>query len=758
MKQALPYLVTTLVLAGLNATSIFAANNPAQAIQLGGTGCVAAASDYDGDRLTDPAVYQASNGAWAVLLSGDGYAPAIVYGWGAPNDRPIPADYDGDRKADPAVYAATGGCWRVWLSVGGYTEAAVSSWGDIGFDPVPQDYDKDGKIDPAVYAVATGAWRVWFSGAGYPEAMVTAHGGIGQAAVAADYDGDGFADPAVYAASNGQWRVWLSSGGYVEAKVTGWGGTNQTPVPADYDGDGWADPAVYDSASSTWRLWLSSDNYQSNQIAFGNPGDLPVPGDYNGDGAAECATYQPTTGNWTIGGLASGQTYYVATTGNDTNSGSAQSPWATPGYGSRRLQPGDTLIIRGGAYRIVEYDQDDLVPPSGTLTAWTTIRGETGNRPLIKGCQGLRAAIDIGGKRYVRIENLEITSEIDSPYSGGLGQGIEAGGSAAGAADISHVVIQDLDIHHIDQGGGINFSGDMHDVRVTGTRISHATMGGIAAPASYGRGGWKQVVISNCYLGYSGHFYGGQVHDDGPLYERPDGFGIEDSDGPVTIVATTAEHNFGDGLDSKSGNTTIERCIVANNSCDGIKLWKGAGRIVNTLVYGRGDGNTQPTDWSPIVIGSDRSGDVFEIINVTVDDEVGNSYATIIQYDHPGVALNLTIRNTIFSSRGLRAPVYLAGSVQATLDYNLFYMPAHSSILVKGTVEYTSEQVGALGSGNRYGDPLFIATGFGATGDYHLRAGSPALDTGTAVGAPANDLAGTSRPQGAGFDIGCYEQ
>lgn len=49
-----------------------------------------------------------------------------------------------------------------------------------------------------------------------------------------------------------------------------------------------------------------------------------------------------------------------------------------------------------------------------------------------------------------------------------------------------------------------------------------------------------------------------------------------------------------------------------------------------------------------------------------------------------------------------------------------------------------------------------------ATGDYHLAAGSPAIDAGVAayegVGAPANDHDGAARPQGGGWDAGAYER
>ena len=52
------------------------------------------------------------------------------------------------------------------------------------------------------------------------------------------------------------------------------------------------------------------------------------------------------------------------------------------------------------------------------------------------------------------------------------------------------------------------------------------------------------------------------------------------------------------------------------------------------------------------------------------------------------------------------------------------------------------------------GDPGFVDL---AAGDYHLAASSPCIDAGTPAGAPATDLEGALRPQGAGYDLGAYE-
>ncbi len=68
-------------------------------------------------------------------------------------------------------------------------------------------------------------------------------------------------------------------------------------------------------------------------------------------------------------------------------------------------------------------------------------------------------------------------------------------------------------------------------------------------------------------------------------------------------------------------------------------------------------------------------------------------------------------------------------------------------------ITYSDIQGGHTGAGNIDSDPLFI----NANNDFHLQHGSPCIDTGTADGAPADDLDGNPRPMGSGFDMGAYE-
>ena len=52
---------------------------------------------------------------------------------------------------------------------------------------------------------------------------------------------------------------------------------------------------------------------------------------------------------------------------------------------------------------------------------------------------------------------------------------------------------------------------------------------------------------------------------------------------------------------------------------------------------------------------------------------------------------------------------------------------------------------------------IYFVNPSGGIGDYHLIATSPVIDAGSGDGAPNIDKDGITRPQGNGFDIGCYE-
>ena len=225
-----------------------------------------ALGDYDGDGISDPAVFRPSTQTWDVRGK-------FVVQFGQPGDLPVPGDYNGDGSTDVAVYRPSTGQWLV-------RNQSTRQLGAPGDIPVPADYDGDGDTDVAVYRLSTRQWLVL-------DKPAVQFGDPGDVPVPGDYNDDGESDIAVYRPSTGFWYVRNQS-------AVQYGGPGEVPVAADYDGDGRTDIAVYRPASGLWRV------RNQFEVQYGDAGDIPVPRDYDGDGRADIAVYSLATSFWHI--------------------------------------------------------------------------------------------------------------------------------------------------------------------------------------------------------------------------------------------------------------------------------------------------------------------------------------------------------------------------------------------------------------------------------------------------------------------------
>ncbi|HEY0049072.1 MAG TPA: VCBS repeat-containing protein, partial [Pyrinomonadaceae bacterium] len=203
------------------------------------------------------------NGIWYVMNEHGGTQTVIQ--WGVDYDIPVPGDYDGDGISDFAVYRpdnpATpedecqfgGGCaWYIIKSAGGSLYGYQLGAKDD--KPVPADYDGDGKTDMAVFRPSNAGWyQVRSSDNTFYGIQF---GQFNDVFVSSDFDGDGIDDLSVWSPTNAAWTILNSSNQAVTSQQ--WGFSTDKPVIGDYDGDGKTDIANW-QADGLWHILLSSN-------------------------------------------------------------------------------------------------------------------------------------------------------------------------------------------------------------------------------------------------------------------------------------------------------------------------------------------------------------------------------------------------------------------------------------------------------------------------------------------------------------------
>ncbi|MFN8388657.1 MAG: M12 family metallo-peptidase [Bdellovibrionota bacterium] len=192
--------------------------------------------------------------------------------WGQPGDVPVAGDYNGDGITDYAVFRSSDASW--WILIKGATpgtdEAHGVRWGERNDIPVPADYDGDGTTDIAVYRPREGKWYIIFADG---SVRTESFGASTDIPVPGDYFGSGKAEPAIYRPQSGS---WLIKRGETKAEVNeqSFGFSSDIPLLGDFDGDGKDELAVWRPTEAAW--YLRTIGGEDRRIQFGLQNDEPL--------------------------------------------------------------------------------------------------------------------------------------------------------------------------------------------------------------------------------------------------------------------------------------------------------------------------------------------------------------------------------------------------------------------------------------------------------------------------------------------------
>jgi hypothetical protein len=425
-----------------------------------------------------------------------------------------------------------------------------------------------------------------------------------------------------------------------------------------------------------------------------------------------------------VTGTVTAATYYVSPSGDDSNPGTIDQPWQTIQHAADTVTAGNTVYIRRGTYNEHVRTMHDGNPTDGYII-FAAYPGET---PIIDGT-GVTEANNgvIVDQSYIKLIGLEICNWTEN--------GIWA--ENAGYLEIADCVVHDV-------GYGIGVSDGTHDFALNRVEMHHFDYYGFDASPSGG---------ADCY---NGTFTDCSAHTwrDPVLGHECDGFALSHEGNQHDFVLNRCEaYTVGDGFVFGGRNVTVNRCS-AHDAEVGYKVWGDNTTLVNCLGYHNENANVE-LDW-------DEAPGTTTLQNCDfIDAQTYN-----IWVENSGDRLRMY--NCILAggdTLGLAFEQRDASNYQG--DYNIFHNDnADRAIAVGYEDEFSLTQI-AAGDWTAYSgqdahslvavDPTTQLFQNLAAWDLHLCEGSIALDNGTAQGAPVADFDGNARPQGAGYDIGCYE-
>lgn len=404
--------------------------------------------------------------------------------------------------------------------------------------------------------------------------------------------------------------------------------------------------------------------------------------------------------------------YYVATNGDNAQTGTLEQPWLTIQKCLDQAQPGDTCEILGGVY-----NEALVLKTSGTESARITLKKHANEAVTVN--SGSKKTIVSGGRvSYYTIDGLRLIANFtpadQSDVSIDLGKGVSF--SRTDKTSGNHGFI----VRNCYIEGAIHFYGHanlLENCEINGKNIyQNAVIDDYATSydnvyrsntiyAFVVRGIWSKEATHNILI------EGNIIHD------IQHGIDCDGAAVPVTNCQVIGNHIYNVGISEWGSGIFLENCfecVVENNTIHEIQ--NGAGIYV--INYGNGDS----TGWQTFnqVEYRDRNSNTSIVGNLIYNyNHNAGLYVTSVnglKIDHNTFyTLSAPPAISFHAEQDLAGVIYLP--LEETITNNIFY---------GNDVKWFSPSVGLISEGNFVGDPGF----FNPPVDFRLPATSPACTAG----------------------------
>jgi Right handed beta helix region len=487
--------------------------------------------------------------------------------------------------------------------------------------------------------------------------------------------------------------------------------------------------------------------------------------------------------------VALGQTnasFYVATTGNDSNAGTQTAPWRTIQHAADTARAGCTVYVHGGVYE----ELVTLKASGNASEGFITFRSYPDQTAILDASRitpsARSAVLMIENKSYVRIVGFEIRNFRTAEH-----QLVPLGISVIGAG--SHIELLKNNVHHIEQtfdgrdapgrggnGFGIAVYGTdaktpITDLVIDGNEVHHLKTGSSESLVVNGN-------VTNFRITHN------VVHDNNNIgidvigFERtaPDAAVDQARDGVVSgnlVYNITSRGNpayrndeSSDGIYVDGGTRILIEQNIIHDVDFGIELAsehkdRATSYITarNNLVYHCHTAGVSIGGYAPERGHTDHS----TVVNNTLyenDTSATGSGEFQMQWN---MADNIFENNIVYA--GPRCQFTLTRTQvdkehpPAVIDHNIYYCAsgAKTSTWVGASATVTGFEKYLESTDNdrhsRFLDPHFIDA---AAKNFHLQSDSPAMAAGMPDGVPVGelDLDGSPRVKSGKINIGCYEK